>query len=149
MVNEMQGNLSEHVHTLTRQSQSGERWIDLSVSPEYAEELGTAIAKRVAEYDPQLIVTWMLPDEAVLAHIVARILGISSAHAELDLGLITVDRELCPSMRILLLTTIDDQYRRLNSLNTLFIEHGHTVVAAVSVLSTGDPLLVSAAPQFA
>jgi hypothetical protein len=144
---EFEGELSRSIAKVTQQSEGTQRWIDFSVDPRAAEYIGAETAKRVAEYQPDTVVTWMLPDEAILAHIVSRELGITSARAELDLGLITIDQELTPPRRIVLLTTIDDRYRQLNSLNTLLQGKGHVVVAALSVLSTGEPLIESDVPQ--
>lgn len=148
MVDALEGELAQHIHAVTQQSAGGDRWINFSIDPRSAEVIGSAIAARAAEYDPQLVVTWTMPDESVLAHIVARILGVSSARADSDLGLITMDRELPPNSRVVLLTTIDDAHLRLNSLNTLLVESGHVVVAAASVVSISSPLIDSDAPQF-
>ena len=144
---EFEGELSRSIAKVTQQSEGTDQWIDFSVDPRAAELIGAESAKRVAEYQPDTVVTWMLPDEAILAHIVSREVGITSARAELDLGLITIDQELTPPRRIVLLTTIDDNYRQLNSLNTLLLGKGHVVVAALSVLSTGEPLIDSDVPQ--
>ena len=148
MAEESAEELTAHINALTRVSEGGDVWIDVSVDPASAESVGAAIARRVAEYEPQLVVTWMLPDESVLAHIVARDLGIRTARADLDLGLITIEEELPAASRVLLVTTIDDPYRRLNSLYTLLEGQGHTVVAAASVISAGTPLVESDIPQF-
>jgi hypothetical protein len=148
MAEESAEELTAHINALTRVSEGGDVWIDVSVDPASAESVGAAIARRVAEYEPQLVVTWMLPDESVLAHIVARDLGVTIARADLDLGLITIEEELPAASRVLLVTTIDDPYRRLNSLYTLLEGQGHTVVAAASVISAGTPLVESDIPQF-
>jgi len=148
MAEESADELSANIKKLTRVSEGGDTWIDVCVDPTAAESVGAAIAARAAEYQPQLVVTWGLPDESVLAHIVARDLGITSARADLDLGLITIEEELPSATRVLLVTTIDDPYRRLNSLHTLLDGQGHTVVAAASVISAGTQLVESDVPQF-
>lgn len=145
---ETAGEIPSLVRALTRQSGTGGRWINLSSDPKATERLGVELAGRAAAYRPQLTVTWSVPDDVVLGHIVSRVLGIPALRADLDLGLITLDREAAPAQRILLLTTADDEYRRIGSLDTLLRGLGHTIVAAASLLGGEAPLLDTETPQF-
>jgi hypothetical protein len=140
---------SSLIRALTHESETGDRWIDLSSDPDAAERLGRALAERAARHEPQLTVTWAVPDDVVLAHIVSRELGIPALRADLDLGLITLDRDIDPAQRVLLLTATDGEYRRLESLGTLLRGQGHRIAAAASVLGSAAPLLTTAdTPQF-
>jgi hypothetical protein len=96
-----------------------------------ADEFGTRAAAA-----PQALVVWDTSDEAVLAHAVARRLGIGVLRASEDEGRLGLDRDLEPGTPVALLATRWDG-RRLASLRKLVGSRGGEVVAVAAALDSG------------
>ena len=126
--------ISALVGTLLVEESSGERWFDFGRGPAVTERLGASIANRTRAYNPDVVASWFGPDEAVLAHIVARELDAVRTAIELDLGLLSLESELPPASKILLVSTSWNSRRPLAPLRTLLEGQGHTIVAAASLV---------------
>lgn len=112
----------------------GEVWFDLGRNPAETEQIGRALAAKAAKFQVTSVVSWLSPDETVLAHIVARELETMRAGVELDFGLFTIESEPPAGSAVLLVSTFWGGQHPLRSLRTLFEERGHAVVAAASLV---------------
>lgn len=111
--------------------------VDLAADPALSERLGTQLARLIAPTRPGLVLGWLGPDEAVLAHIVARELGVPVARASLDLGRLTVEPDGWPSDRVALVATSWGRDLPLAPLRKV-VGHTADVVAAAEIVTT-DP----------
>jgi hypothetical protein len=134
MTDSAENTFSRSLAALVVEDALSNRWFDFGVNPPATEVVGAALADATRHFAPTVVVSWSSPDEFVLAHIVARELGATRAGVELDLGLLTVEPVIPSSSRVLLLATFWGAGRPLESLHTLVLERGHTVVAAASLI---------------
>ena len=102
-----------------------------------AEGLAHEVGARSAA-QPQALAIWDTSDEAVLAHAVARRLGIGVLRAFEVEGRLGLDRDLEPGMPVALLATQWDS-RRLTSLRKLVSNRGGQTIAVTAAL--GSPAL--------
>ena len=122
------------VDSLMRNEVTGEAWFDFGRNPDGTEQIGRALAAKTTVFQATAVVSWLAPEETVLAHIVARELDTMRTGVELDLGLFTIESEPPAGSVVLLVSTFWGGQRPLRSLRTLFEARGHTVVAAASLV---------------
>lgn len=123
--------IAQAVSALTVKEADGSTWIDMSTRPDAVEEIGQAVARAVADRNAGAVIGWLSADETVLAHIVARELGVPRAVIDEDLGLLTVSPELSSGSSVLVVATSFDQYPSLQAVRTLLENSDHHVVGVV------------------
>jgi hypothetical protein len=121
---------------MARVNPDGSSWFDFSRNPRELETVGAAIAGTGSELGTEAVVSWLDPDETVLAHVVASHLGVPRASVDVDLGLLTLGPELEFNRSVLLVASAFTRFRTAESLRSLLEDHGHTVVGAVSLSET-------------
>lgn len=107
--------------------------------PEGAERLATTLAKLVRRLDetPNLIVVWGDSEDAVLAHIVARELGIRSIRTWDADGLVAHSGSLPDTgARALLLTDVLHDATPVRALETFIEQHDGSVVGIAALVHT-------------
>jgi hypothetical protein len=111
------------------------RWIDTASQPATMEQLGAELASMVEAFRPSAVVCWLDADEVVLAHCVARALGVPVSRADENLGLLTLEPEL-PSdvQRVLMVASSWRMETPVGSLFSLLENRGKRVCAVVSLL---------------
>ncbi|PWB97976.1 hypothetical protein [Homoserinimonas hongtaonis] len=107
--------------------------LDLALNPAAVTELGSLIAEQAREHSPSLVLSWA-GDDIVLAHAVASALGIPRAVVSLDLGLITVDPQVAPSTRGVLVGSHFTSDGPVASIATMLGERGHELVLAAALM---------------
>jgi hypothetical protein len=115
------------------------RTLNTGLDPVLVETVGAAIADRLREHEPDVLVIWDSSDEAVLAHTVANRLKVRVARAFEESGLLFLDQDLAPGARAALLATVWASPRRLSSLALLTEVKRATVVVAAAVFGTSWP----------
>lgn len=116
-----------------RVDEAGESRFDFVINPAAATAVGTVLAERAREHNPNLVLSWTGEDDIVLAHIVASVLGVPRAVAELDLGLITVSRSLPAGSRVVLVAPQFSEERPIASIATMLETRGHKLVLAAAL----------------
>lgn len=107
--------------------------------PDGAERLGSALAEQCRSYAPTGLLTWEEPHDLVLAHIVARTLGIGAVRAYNQDGLVAFQGTFAPTGRVLL---VADTYRSAESVRALCSlagQQGQQVVGAAALRDIGGP----------
>ena len=69
-------------------------------SPSVPEGLGRALTERLRDFAPDIVAFWVSPDAAVLAHVVARELGVSVIGVREDQGRIILGRSPAPGAKV-------------------------------------------------
>lgn len=111
--------------------------VDLAADPQLTERLGAALAELMAPTEPTVVLGWLGADEAVLAHVVARRLGVPAARASFELGRLLVDPAGISSARVALVATSWGRDLPLAPLQEVVGRVASVVVAAELV--TTDP----------
>ncbi|RNE56512.1 hypothetical protein [Cryobacterium tepidiphilum] len=133
MTSSQHASIAQAVSELTVTEADGSTWIDMSTRPDAIENIGQAVAHEVKNLGAGAVIGWLSADETVLAHIVARELGVPRAVIDVDLGLLTISPELQPNCDVLVVATSLDQYPSLQAIRTVLESNGHHVVAVVSL----------------
>jgi adenine/guanine phosphoribosyltransferase-like PRPP-binding protein len=114
--------------------------LNTAVSPGAVDIIAEALADSLSPTQPHAVVVWNTSDECVLAHAVARRLGVSVLRACEVEGLLSLDRDPPPDARLALLAT-QWSTRRLTALRNLVAARGGQSVAVAAAL--GSPALTS------
>jgi hypothetical protein len=120
-------------------------------SPSVPEGLGRALAERLRDFAPDIVAFWVSPDAAVLAHVVARELGVSVIGVREDQGRLILGRSPAPGAKVVAVDVDWGDSLGLLPLILTFAGAGATVVAAASVLrspasAVGIPAYVMETP---
>lgn len=107
-------------------------------SPAVPEGLGRALAEQLREYRPAGVVFWTTPETSVLAHVVARELGVETLPADEDQGRLTLSRRPVEGS-LLVAVDIEWNYPGLLPLIRTVAGAKARVVAAGTVLQGGPP----------
>lgn len=126
-------NMATLVQAVSTIEPDGTRWIDVYTAPGTIELLGAAIAEPAQALGVNAVVSWLDPDECVLAHAVAARLEVPRAAAELDLGQLTLYPTLPGGSSVLIVGTAFSASRPIASVRALLENAGHTVAAAASL----------------
>ncbi|MHB1612885.1 MAG: hypothetical protein ACYCXA_00435 [Actinomycetes bacterium] len=113
--------------------------IDTARDPQAVESVAVALAHRLKDVEAHVVVVWDDLDDCVLAHIVARELGCTTVRAFQEEGLLFLDRELPGDGRVVVLSAVWNDDRRLHSLISLVQAQRGQIVAAAAVLGS-NPL---------
>lgn len=99
--------------------------------PERTERVGKAFAGQLADLDVSLIVCWDVPEDTVLAHVVARELGVGLGRAVEIEGILSLLQPLPESAQVAL---VAEAFRERTGLAGLagVVRHGGGTVAAVA-----------------
>jgi len=111
--------------------------------PGGAEALGLRLAEAVAPRQPTLVVTWEDIENSVLAHILARELGVNALRVVDASGVLDFDGAFGDADRAVI---VADAFRTdfaVNAMRALTEQHGGHVVAFAALMST--PVLAEAA----
>ena len=103
-------------------------------SPPVHECLGAGLAELVRPYRPGVVAYWNSPDAAVLAHVVARTLGVDVLAAYEDLGRLIVSRTPAPDTVAVLVGWDWDDSPGPQALVRTLTGAGCAVAAAATVL---------------
>ncbi|MBK1787567.1 hypothetical protein [Prauserella cavernicola] len=114
-------------------------------SPRDVEVLGRALAESLRPRNPETLVVWNTSDEAVLAHAVARELGVIVRRASEVEGILALDEPMAPGTRVALVATTWDG-RWLETLRRLVLGSGGELVVAAAVLGSDVLDAVSGLP---
>jgi hypothetical protein len=110
--------------------------LDTARSPRDVDVLGEGLAEEIrAAASPAALVVWDTSDEAVLAHVVARYLGIGVLRAFEVEGLLGLDPDVGPGAPVALLATQWGE-RRLAILRKLVANRGGLTVAVAAALAS-------------
>jgi hypothetical protein len=143
--------LAEAIVALTVVGEDGRVDVDLGLDPTCAETIGDRLATLLAEHNASLVLSWAGENDTVLAHMVARRLGVPRASIELDLGLLTVGQPVNEGTRAVLVGVESSASRSAQVVATLLAGHGSELVAVGYIkrsradAGTGDgsaPILV-------
>ncbi|GMA30495.1 hypothetical protein GCM10025875_04870 [Litorihabitans aurantiacus] len=105
--------------------------IDAGADPAALELLGTLVADTLRAHAVGVVVSWNDPDDAVLAHVVARELGVPSRRASLDLGRLELDGPpLAGAVVAVVATSFTPRPRALEPLARLLAGAGASAVHA-------------------
>lgn len=127
----------------------GARWVDTASRPDLLEELAAGIAEQVRGLSASAVACWTNVDDAVLAHAVARHLGVPVRRGEENLGLLTLTPDAGAEEGVLLVAASWTLHAPLAPLYSLLLNRGARVVGAISLLSgTGRPPLLPAELPF-
>ena len=112
--------------------------VNTARSPRDVEVIGERLADQIrglAIEPPQALVVWDTSDEAVLAHVVARSLGVGVLRTSEVEGRLELDRHLEPGIPVVPMATqwVD---RRLATLRKLLENRGGQTVAVAAVLGS-------------
>jgi hypothetical protein len=117
------------IAALTSVGNGGQEEVDLGLNPPLAETLGNTLAVLLAQCDATLVLSWAGENDILLAHMVARRLGIPRASIELDLGLLTVGHPVSGGTRAVLVGVAASSAPSAQVVATLLSEHGSQLVA--------------------
>lgn len=112
------------------------RVLDTARAPAALEGIATAFADSLREYRPEVLLVWDTSDNAVLAHAVARRLGIDVARAFEQEGLLSFDPPLGEGRAAALIAASWDEKRWLYSLLEFTRTSGSHVVVVGAVVRT-------------
>jgi hypothetical protein len=127
----------------------GVRWVDTASQPKVLDDLAAGIAEGVRELGASSVVCWMNVDDAVLAHAVARHLGVPVRRGDENLGLLTLEPDTGDDEAVILLAVSWTMHTPLAALYSLLVNKGVRVLGAVSLLpGSGRPLLLPAEVPF-
>ncbi|MEV6930417.1 hypothetical protein AB0M46_38860 [Dactylosporangium sp. NPDC051485] len=105
--------------------------------PSSVERAGAALAQLAAAYRPTLLVSWSATLDVLLAHVVARQLGIRRVEADIDLGRLLLDgnepSEWIASERTVLIANDVTADQPVGPLVAAMMRGGGRVVAVCSV----------------
>lgn len=110
--------------------------LNTTASAADAETIGTALAEALRAHRIEAVALWSTPDEAVLAHIVARELGATVHHADELEGLVTFQPEIVPDTRAALIATAWPEPQRLATLLAAVGNHWAQPAAVAAVVAT-------------
>jgi hypothetical protein len=123
--------------------------LNTAQSPPDVDVLGAALAEEIrAVAAPAALVVWDTSDEAVLAHVVARHLGVGVLRASEAEGLLALTPDLTAGTPLALLATQWGE-RRLATLRTLVANRGGRVVAVAAALASPALTAVADVPTAA
>jgi hypothetical protein len=107
--------------------------------PAVVDEAASVIAAALRPARPDVIVTWDLLDDALLAHDVARHLGIRTALVqEPQEGVLDLDPPIQPGRRVVLLATAFDRATPVPAAAGLIEQRGGVLVKLASLVGTAD-----------
>jgi hypothetical protein len=122
---------------------------DTAQSPRDVDVLGEGLAEEIrAAASPAALIVWDTSDEAVLAHVVARHLGIGVLRASEVEGLLGLDPDVGPGTPVALLATQWGE-RRLATLRKLVANRGGRTVAVAAALDSPALAAVQDVPAVA
>lgn len=104
--------------------------------PAGAEALGQGLAEAVRSHRPTLVVTWEDVDNNVLAHIVARELGVSAVRVVDASGVLDFDGAFGDADRAVLVADAFRTDRAVNAMRALTEQYGGHVVAFAALMRT-------------
>lgn len=110
-----------------------------SAVPAAVEIVGSALAEQLKAKDATAVVVRDDIDDAVLAHVVGRELGVDIIRVYEEEGLLTLAPEPAPGTRAVLLANHWDAPARLQALR-LLLAHHQTSLVAVAALVSSDAL---------
>lgn len=114
-------------------NEDGASRFDLVVDPAAATAVGLALAERIRQFEPTVVLSWADEDDIVLAHIVASALDVPRAVVELDLGLITISRSLPNGSLAVLVASQFSPERPIASIATMLDTRDHKLVSAAAL----------------
>jgi hypothetical protein len=107
--------------------------------PAVVDEAASLIAEALRPSRPDVIVTWDLLDDALLAHDVARHLGIRTALVqEPQEGVLDLDPPIESGRRVVLLATSFDRRTPARAAASLIEQRGGVLVKVASLVGTAD-----------
>jgi len=109
--------------------------IDTGADPEVTEQLGAQLAELVRPAAPSVVVSWDDVDDVVLAHVVARELGVLARRAALDMGTLGIDGLPTASGVVAVVATSYRPWRRpLAPVAVLLRQRGASEVIAAQLM---------------
>jgi len=112
--------------------------LDITRSAEAAEFAGRALAAQLSHHKPEILVTWEQPDEAILAHIVARQLGLRAVLFGVYGGVIPLEAALIRNRRVGLVVTRLSQTADYDILVRFLASNAASLVVVGEVLRGTD-----------
>lgn len=109
--------------------------LNTQASPAAVEIIGRALAEVCRDHRPQRVAVWNTSDDAVLAHIVARELGVPVIRAAEVEGIVFFQPAASPGTRIAVIATAWEP-RRLQTILSLSASTDSEVVVAAAVVAT-------------
>ena len=100
------------------------------------ETIGIALAGRLRAARPTGVAIWDSMDEAVLAHVVARELGVTATRAHESSGVVSFSPGPEPGARLAVIATLWKDPQRLEVLLSMAAHRQATVVAVSAVVSS-------------
>jgi hypothetical protein len=97
-------------------------------SADAAERIGAVLAARARAAGATAIVGFVDPDDSVVAHVVARELGVPRATIEEDLGLLTLSPELPTGSRVVLIGLAERSTRDTAGALSMLEGHGFELI---------------------
>ncbi|MFC5746268.1 hypothetical protein [Actinomadura rugatobispora] len=110
--------------------------LDPSRSAEATETVGRALAEAVRAFAPEVLLTSGEGADAVLAHIVARELGVRAAPFYLEEGVIEVDAALIRGRRVVLMVARGVRPLRLSTMHSFVATHDAELAGIVEVIGS-------------
>jgi hypothetical protein len=109
--------------------------------PGHVEDAGRALAVELAQVETNLVVCWEDPGDAVLAHVVARELGVAISYLSSEEGVFALDSEIDPDSRAVFVTQAVTNNSNLRGIDGLLRHHRIRLVAVAAV--EGHPPIIS------
>jgi adenine/guanine phosphoribosyltransferase-like PRPP-binding protein len=107
--------------------------------PSGAERLGVLLAERARGVRPDLVVVWEDVEDAILAFIVGRELGIPVIRVVNADGLAESTREFPPHSRAVLVGDVFTSVQTVGAVDALLDQHGGKLATVVSLVDVGTP----------
>lgn len=104
--------------------------------PVGAEALGLRLAEALKPHGPTLVVTWDDIENSVLAHIVARELGVNAVRVVDASGVLDFDGAFGEADRAVIVADAFRSGFAINAMRALTEQHGGQVVAFAAIMST-------------
>lgn len=104
--------------------------------PSGAERLGATLAERARDHAPNVVVVWEDPEDLILAHIVARELGVRAVRTWNADGLVAHAGSLPAQARAVILTDIFRDTTPLRAMKAFIEQQGGVVIAALALVKT-------------
>lgn len=108
--------------------------------PHGAEQLAVELARRCQDHRPTCLVIWERPHDLILAHCVAREMGVAAVRTYDSDGLVGLEGDFpAAGGRVLLLADTFTSAESVRAMRAVAEQHGQEVVAAAALRDVGGP----------
>lgn len=110
-------------------------------TPHQVDVLADAVIAELSGIPTDVIVSWFNAEDTVVAHVIADKLGASRAVVDEDMGILTIEPNLTPNSRILIVGSVSSfsEIRTEDAMRTVLGNENHTVVG-IAKIDSGEGL---------